>query len=674
MGDGFWDLAQVAANALVSAMASDSWEAVKRHFSAVDRRNRRLRDRQLAATRGALADRAGSELEAAKSAETDQWVTRLRDLLADDPGKAKALRDFLGYAASLGVTPEPALRSQSQNTQGASTVIGDVRGNSGNINLGNTRGDINIGSGKIDKRKYRFFLPPVLFGHVVKQAATHWIVTTITVVVAIGGVTGGIALTHKRANAPASAPTASATQSVVPLAQTSANWGALQGGPARTGDQSEETRIGIGNVGQLSPVRTYKTNSETGQSTAPLIANGILYVATNRLYAFAATGATNCSAAPAACTPLWTAPTAYIHSMTIANGDVFVTDNEGVQAYSASGSENCSGTPKVCAPLWATSTHTTTGPLFQPGPGSPVVANGVLYVPGAGDGIALGSGGAYVAAFAAAGTTGCSGTPTVCVPMWTTTGLPGGAGNAGSPAIANGVLYIANGSLYAFDAAGSTDCSGTTKVCAPLWTAAISGGGANSAAPAVADGIVYVGNPYSGLYAFAAAGSANCSATATGKTCAPLWNAPSATGTGAPAVANGVVYDTTGGGELAAFDATAATNCPGTGTVQTCTRAPLWTSAPLASGPLASSPTVANGVVYVASSNGGIYAYDAAGSVSCSVPGTANSGTVTTAKECSSLWSGAATGLSTIIYGGGSPAIVNGVLFTGSGTIYAYSL
>lgn len=407
MGDGFWDLAQVAANSLVSAMASDSWEAVRRHFSAVDRRNRRLRDRQLAATRGALANSTGSELEAAKSAETDQWVTRLRDLLADDPGKEKALRDFLGYAASLGITPEPALRSQSQNAQGASTVIGDVRGNSGNINLGNTRGDINIGSGKIDKRKYRFFLPPVLFGHVVKQAATHWIVTTITVVVAIGGVTGGIALTHKGTNAPASAPTASATQPVVPLAQTSANWGALQGGPARTGDQSEETRIGIGNVGKLSPVRTYKTSSETGQSTAPLIANGILYVATNRLYA---------------------------------------------------------------------------------------------------------------------------------------------------------------------------------------------------------------------------------------------------------------------------FDATAATNCPGTGTGQTCTRAPLWTSAPLASGPLASSPTVANGVVYVASSNGGIHAYDAAGAVSCSVPGTANSGTVTTAKECSPLWSGAVTGLSTITYGGGSPAVVNGVLFTGSGTIYAYSL
>jgi hypothetical protein len=32
----------------------------------------------------------------------------------------------------------------------------------------------------------------------------------------------------------------------------------------------------------------------------------------------------------------------------------------------------------------------------------------------------------------------------VCVPMWTTTGLPASADNTGSPAIANGVIYIAN--------------------------------------------------------------------------------------------------------------------------------------------------------------------------------------------------------------------------------------
>jgi PQQ-like domain len=654
MSDEFGNLAQIAANYLVSAMVTDSSEVVKSRFATVARR-----DRQLEATRRELTARSGSDLERAKSEQTQAWADSLQDLLEEDPGKAQALRDFLAYLATLRLTPDPAPAPTpplQYADRGSSTAGRD------NFHID---GDY-VGRDKITKetkKKTNIFLPPVAFNHVVQQVTAHWIVSTITVVVAIGGTSAGLALAHKGANTPASSPTvATSTPAVAPSQQASVDWGALQGGPARTGAQSDETRIGTGNVSKLSPVRTYKTNFG---STAPLIANGILYVATNQLYAFDATGATNCSAAPATCTPLWTASAANIHGMAVANGDVFITDGEGVQAFSAAGSENCSGTPKVCAPLWATSTNNSTGPAFTPGLGSPVVANGVLYVPGYGDGIAPSLGGAYVTAFSAAGTTGCSGTPTICVPMWTTTGLPASSANDGSPAIADGVLYIANGAtLDAFDATGSAGCSGTPKVCAPLWTGAMSGNETSTAPPAVADGIVYVDNALSGLYAFDATGTKNCSASATGKTCAPLWNAPSVPDGSALAVANGVVYDT-GSGKLAAFDATAPTNCPGTGTVQTCTRAPLWTSAALTSGYLTSSPTVANGVVYVSSSGGGMYAYDAAGSLDCSVSGTA--------KACSPLWAAAGPGVT----GGGSPAVVNGVLFvnvTGNGTIYAYSL
>ncbi len=185
---------------------------------------------------------------------------------------------------------------------------------------------------------------------------------------------------------------------------SSLGWPQLHDGPDRTGYQPDETKIGTGNVGELAQARTY--HAAAGLS-APLIANGILYVDTGTLYAFDATGTTRCSAAPTACTPLWTASTAYFDGMTIANGDVFVTDAEGVQAFGAAGSKNCSGTPKVCTPLWKTSTYTSTGPAFTPGSGSPVVAGGVLYVPGYGDGLPLSLGGAYVAAFAAAGKAGC---------------------------------------------------------------------------------------------------------------------------------------------------------------------------------------------------------------------------------------------------------------------------
>jgi outer membrane protein assembly factor BamB len=437
-------------------------------------------------------------------------------------------------------------------------------------------------------------------------------------------------------------------------------WPQLHDGAARTGDQLNETRIGPGNVGKLSQARIYPTIDGT---SAPLISNGILYVDSVRLYAFSASGGTHCSAAPTTCTPLWTAATAYFDGMVIADGKVFVTDAEGIQAFDAAGSKNCSGTPKVCAPLWATSTHTSTGPSFTPGPGSPAVANGILYVPGYGDGLALGSGGAYVSAFDAAGSKGCSGSPVVCVPIWTTTGLPVSAGNTGSPAIANGVMYIANGTLYAFDAAGSAKCSGKPKVCAPLWTAATSGSPTYSA-PAVANGTVYVGSWNAQMYAFAAAGTSNCSTKAAVKTCMPLWTAvtPSSIG-GTPAVANGTVYTVSAGGTLSAFSAAGSRNCAGTAKARKCK--PLWTSPTGGTGyATSSSPAVANGVVYFSSTNGGTYGYDAAGSLKCSVS--------RGVRTCRPLW-GAVTGF----IGGGSPAVVNGVLYINVGVVgrlYAYSL
>ena len=171
-------------------------------------------------------------------------------------------------------------------------------------------------------RRFQKFLFPVMF---LRRAAYPLVAGVVAVVVLALGVSGGVA----RAATP------------------SPGWPQLHYGAGRTGYQPNETRIGTGNVGQLTQARTYRA---AANPSAPLIANGILYVDTGTLYAFDATGAANCSAAPVACTPLWTAPTAYFHGMTIANGDVYVTDGEGVQAFDAAGSKNCSGTPKVCAP------------------------------------------------------------------------------------------------------------------------------------------------------------------------------------------------------------------------------------------------------------------------------------------------------------------------------------
>jgi hypothetical protein len=200
---------------------------------------------------------------------------------------------------------------------------------------------------------------------------------------------------------------------------------------------------------------------------------------------------------------------------------------------------------------------------------------------------------------------------------------------------------------------------GHAKECAPLWTGAMSSGGNTTAV--VAGGIVYVGTVYSGVYAFGAAGTTNCSTRTTAKTCAPLWNAPM-NGADALAVANGVVF-VAANATLYALDAGAPQNCPGTGTSRTCSRTPLWSSAadvPVDSGPWL---TVANGVVYITSGNGGIDAYDAAGSQNCSISGTV--------KTCTPLWDHAIG-----FAGGGSPVIVSGVLFVnapGNRDVYAFS-
>jgi PQQ-like domain len=637
------NLVQTAANTLVSAIATDAWESVKRRFAGIVGRRRQLDNAP-----AELAARGGSDQ--ARAQLVREWADNLRDALDENPGAEPALRTLL---ADVRVTTTGPINSPAYQRSGRGSTAGNV----GSIN--NSR-EVYVGVGKVDKRKFRFS-PVVLFGH---AFSAHPVVTSVVtlVVLAGGGVTGGVVLAHK-AGAHAAAP----PPVVVPVA-SSGDWGQADNGPDRTGNQPDESRIGTGNVGKLALARSYRAGPN---ASAPLISGGILYVDNGTLYAFDATGARGCSATPAACTPLWTAPTADFTSLAVADGAVFVTDQDGVQAFSAAGTRGCSGSPKVCVPLWATSINVSTGLGFTPGRGSPVVAGGVLYVPGYGDGLVPSKGGALVAAFDAAGTAGCSGTPRVCVPLWTTTALPVSTGNSGSPTVAGGVLYIASGSLYAFDAAGSSGCTGTPKVCAPKWTAVLPGSGTGSP-PAVAGGMVYVGTS-AGLDAFDASGTRNCSSGVTPETCSPLWTAAIGGVGGSPAVAQGVVYAVSGPGLLYALDAAGSKHCQGAGTVKTCTA--LWTSAPLASGYLdSSSPAVANGVVYASSTSGGTYGYDASGSRQCAASAgasasasAAGSGLI---KSCAPLWSSPVVGLSS----DGSPAVVNGAVFVNiAATIYAYA-
>jgi outer membrane protein assembly factor BamB len=408
------------------------------------------------------------------------------------------------------------------------------------------------------------------------------------------------------------------------------DWAKFHDNLANTGLNPYENVIGPANVPGLKTAWTAINTIGIGSiGSSPAVAGGVAYVGSvsGNLYAFSAVGTTGCSGAPKTCKPLWTGTTGqiYFSSPAVSGGVVYVAATDGkFYAFSAAGTTGCSGTPKTCTPLWtaAIAGGGTTGQS------SPAVANGVVYV-GAGN---------TLYAFSAAGTTGCTGTPKTCTPLWTAA-----ADGASSPAVAGGVVYVGgfNG-LDAFSAAGTTGCTGPApfRVCSPLWTGT-TGGNAYSS-PAVANGVIYFGSGDGKLYAFsAAAGSADCSGTP--KTCTPLWTG--ATGNeilSTPAVANGAAYIGSLDGKLYAFSAAGTTGC--SGTPKTCT--PLWTAANAGS---QSSPAVANGVVYVGSA-GQVYAFSAAGSsADCSG----------TPKTCTPLWISPNNGNTTYA----SPAVANGMVY-----------
>jgi outer membrane protein assembly factor BamB len=248
--------------------------------------------------------------------------------------------------------------------------------------------------------------------------------------------------------------------------------------------------------------------------------------------------------------------------------------------------------------------------------GVAAVAGGVQYI---GEGQAL-------LAFDAGGTSGCSGSPKTCSPLWSGA-VPFGE-IASTPAVADGIVYIANqtiGVVWAFDAAGATGCSGVPKSCKPLWIAKPSVGTIGSVS--VAGGAVYISGGDGKLYAFDAAGVTNCNG-ASPRFCDPLWSATTgAQVAGTPAVAGGVVYVASSDDHLYAFDASGHTGC--SGVPKTC--APLWT-APVSVDLLSDlSPAVVDGVVYFTGGGGSVgvlSAFDATGHTGCSgVP-----------KTCKPLW------------------------------------
>jgi outer membrane protein assembly factor BamB len=206
--------------------------------------------------------------------------------------------------------------------------------------------------------------------------------------------------------------------------------------------------------------------------------------------------------------------------------------------------------------------------------------------------------------------------------------------NYSSPAVVDGVVYIgsSDGRLWAYPADGCGQSLCTT----PLWSSTSLAQIMDS--PTVANGIVYIGSQTSPtsndgkLNAFDAAG---CGAA----TCAPLWQGLVGNESilqSSPTVANGRVFVGSFDHKLYAFDA----NGCGAATCQ-----PLWTGQ--TGGTIESTPTVVGGLVYIGSDDGRLNVFRATG---CG------------AATCQPLWMGP---LGTPPFDS-TPAVANGVVYIGA--------
>ena len=281
-----------------------------------------------------------------------------------------------------------------------------------------------------------------------------------------------------------------------------------------------------------------------------------LPLADTHVYAFDEAGIDGCAGTPKFCEPVWQAvlPGVSRGGATVDNGRVYVTTSNTFGVFDAAGVTGCSGTPTTCLPLWTAVT----------GSNKPAtVADGRVFVATAGNGVA----GNPIDVFDAAGITGCSASPVTCQPLYQL--RDDGAllsMKFGVVAVNNGLAYsIGLGRLFVWDATGTKNCSGTPAVCTQLWADQ----GVGDGVPAIAGGMVYAvtngGVNGSALEAFDATGTSGCSGVP--RECSPLWSG--VTGfidftSGGPSIAGGLAYVSSLDGHLYVFDAHGVDGCTGT--------------------------------------------------------------------------------------------------------------
>jgi hypothetical protein len=105
LAEGLVALAALAGNTVVTAAVTDAWESARNGFARLlgrgDPGKTRLAEERLAETRDRLAQVTGEDAEQARAALESQWVTRMRDLLEEDPGVEADLRTLVEETRAL---------------------------------------------------------------------------------------------------------------------------------------------------------------------------------------------------------------------------------------------------------------------------------------------------------------------------------------------------------------------------------------------------------------------------------------------------------------------------------------------------------------------------------------------------------------------------------------------
>lgn len=221
------------------------------------------------------------------------------------------------------------------------------------------------------------------------------------------------------------------------------------------------------------------------------------------------------------------------------------------------------------------------------------------------------------------------------------------AGGGTSPVVAGDrVFMVGDGRLWTFP----TSCEDASRVCAPISTTRIDPAyRANSAlwwgSPAIDGDRVYVGSAGGELLGFPIGCAPGCRPTWVAHTEGSLASAD-------PVVVDGIVYVGSEDGRLYAFSTRCSTDpqpCP-----------PLWT-APLSGGFLGGSPAVDDGVVYVGSKDGTLYAFP----TSC-----ARTGGI-----CRPLWTRSTPGYTTMYSSVITPLVVldRTIYMASGGDVFAFS-